>query len=135
MATGPCRSVPVDCLWPFLAKEDVLALDPGVEVVLARAIDEAARESRDDILRVSPSVRSFLLDLSRESLLFREGEWNAQNLNPSDPLVVYETVREASRSVISEADDTIRRRGNPAPLTAVVESVHERWCGIWPLCR
>ena len=55
----------------------MLDLTPQVEGALIVALDDAVRNTEPQIADV-PVVRSFLIDLSRESILFRDVEWRAQ---------------------------------------------------------
>ena len=48
-------------------------LSPQVEGALIVALDDAVRDTEPQIADV-PVVRSFLIDLSRESVLFRDEE-------------------------------------------------------------
>jgi hypothetical protein len=111
----------------------VLDLTPRVEGALLVALDNAVRDTEPQIADV-PVVRSFLIDLSRESILFRDEEWRARDLNPSNPDDVWRTTRRAFTEVLRLAEELVSPQ-NPAPLISVVQVITEHWCNVFPLCR
>jgi hypothetical protein len=114
-------------------KEAVLDLTPQVEGALIVALDDAVRNTEPQIADV-PVVRSFLIDLSRESVLFRDQEWRARGLDPSNPDEVWRTTSRAFTEVLRLAEELVSPQ-NPAPFISVVQAIKDRWCDVFPLCR
>jgi hypothetical protein len=110
-----------------------LDLTPRVEGALIVAVDDAVRDTEPQIADV-PVVRSFLIDLSRESILYRDEEWRARDLDPSNPDDVYTTTARAFTEVLRLAEDLVSPE-NPAPFISVVQAIREHWCNVFPLCR
>jgi hypothetical protein len=110
-----------------------LDLTPQVEGALIVALDDAIRDTEPQIADV-PVVRSFLIDLSREAILFRDEEWREQGLDPSNPDEVWRATRRAFTEVLREAEELVSPQ-NPAPLISVVQAIKDRWCAVFPLCR
>ena len=108
-------------------------LTPQVEGALIVALDDAVRDTEPQIADV-PVVRSFLIDLSRESVLFRDEEWRARGLDPSNPDEVWRTTSRAFTEVLREAEELV----SPQTLLrflSVVQAIKDRWCDVFPLCR
>ncbi len=108
-------------------------LTPQLEGALIVALDDAVRDTEPQIADV-PVVRSFLIDLSRESILFRDEEWRDRGLSPSNPDDVYEATARAFAEVLREAE-ALPRPQISAPLTSVVQVIRDHWCNVFPLCR
>ncbi len=108
-------------------------LTPQVEGALIVALDDAVRDTEPQIADV-PVVRSFLIDLSRESVLFRDEEWRARGLDPSNPDEVWRTTSRAFTEVLRLAEELVSPQ-DPAPFISVVQAIKDRWCDVFPLCR
>jgi hypothetical protein len=111
-----------------------------VEQALSLALYEAAfgvtgGELRPGSVAWSPSVHFFLMELARESLIFREEEWRALGLAPDNPEAVRHTLLPVFAEVLHRAEEIASERDNQAPLIAVVELLTRQWCGVFPLCR
>ena len=103
------------------------------ESVLIRALNDAASDL--NMVVAVPLVRTFLFDLARESLLHRDQEWFQRGLDPTNPEEVYTVLLRSFQLVLVGARERMDVYPSMTPLMSVVQTIHERWCDMFPLCR
>lgn len=109
-------------------------IDGEMETRVALAVNEACREIGGPVGQ-APAVREFLMNLARESLIYRELEWRAANVSIESASMVQEVLREPLMNIVSGGNSYAARADNPAPLISVIEWLKENWCGVFPFCR
>lgn len=111
-------------------------------VQLSRSLGDTFSSVQSEREVVIPStVRSFLESLVQESLL-RGSEWReTQGIDLEDEEQVGGAINVASESVhdlLTDAPIEIDEDGeslNYVSLIGTVESIHRKYCGIFPFCR
>ena len=116
-------------------------MDKIVRDVVSRTLEELySRLSERRNVVIDPNVRLFINSLVGESLDLRRNEWEAKTkLDPRRTGAAEDIASNIQTAVRSVTEEAVTYRGADGvqhiPLIAVVEQIHKRWCGIFPLCR
>jgi hypothetical protein len=113
-------------------------ISPDARSELNRVLDEvfsSVQEERDVV--VPASVRTFMQSIVEESMTLRRSEWEeVVGLDPLEgPSEFEEGVRQADQTVYEVLRNVRADEGSYVSLIGVVETIHEEWCGIYPICR
>jgi len=109
-------------------------IDRESEEMLSMTVDEACREMGGSVGQ-APAVREFLMNLVRESLIYREQEWRAFNASPESAQTIRDALRKPLMDIVEGANQYAVRAENHAPLISVIEWLKDNWCGVFPFCR
>lgn len=114
-------------------------LDSRVTEHLAYTFADFARKNE---LTIGAEIESFITNLVRESLIWREMDWSEREIDISLP-ENYETIISRITSAVGEVlslatqlrQYEILGHRKRILLINVVDSVRQKWCGIFPFCR
>src|SRR5688572_27078221 len=95
-------------------------------------------EARRSVV-IPTSVRAFLEALFLESVTVREVEWQTERLidsgTPAGLARAEASAIDTMTSILDVVPTDSFGNVNYVALSSTVKQIHNRWCGVFPLCR